>query len=51
VRSVGVSRPEKIGSTTPKSRGGDRLSGRIEAQAARIRALIDEKDDLLIPTG
>lgn len=54
-RTVGVSPASAIGwralvretgSATPKSRGGDRLSGRIEAQAARIRALIDEKDDL-----
>ncbi|MCP1228911.1 hypothetical protein [Acetobacter fabarum] len=35
-------------SATPKPRGGDRLSGRIETQAARIRALIDEKDDLTL---
>ncbi|MCW4578882.1 IS630 family transposase, partial [Gluconacetobacter entanii] len=38
----------ETGSVTPKPRGGDRLSGRIEAQAARIRALIDEKDDLTL---
>ncbi|GBR00565.1 transposase [Gluconacetobacter liquefaciens NRIC 0522] len=38
----------ETGSATPKPRGGDRLSGRIEAQAARIRALIDEKDDLTL---
>jgi len=38
----------ETGSATPKPRGGDRLSGRIEAQAARIRTLIDEKDDLTL---
>lgn len=38
----------ETGCVTPKPRGGDRLSGRIEAQAARIRALIDEKDDLTL---
>lgn len=38
----------ETGSATPKPRGGDRLSDLIEAQAARICGLIDEKDDLTL---
>jgi len=36
------------GSAVARPRGGDRLSHRIEAQAARIHALLAEKDDLTL---
>lgn len=36
------------GDPRPKSLGGDRRSGRIEAQAALIRLLLDEAPDITI---
>ena len=41
-------RERETGDARPKARGGDRHSGRIEAQAELILALIDEKDDITL---
>jgi transposase len=38
----------ETGSAAPKPRGGDRLSGRIEAQAGVILALVDETCDITL---
>jgi transposase len=38
----------KQGDARPKALGGDRRSGRIEAQAALILALVDERSDITL---
>jgi transposase len=38
----------RMGSPAAKPRGGDRLSGRIEAQREQIIALIEERDDITL---
>lgn len=38
----------EMGSPRPKARGGDRHSGRIEAQADLILSLVDERDDITL---
>jgi transposase len=41
-------RQRETGNAAPKPRGGDRLSGRIEAQAAVILALVEETCDITL---
>jgi transposase len=38
----------QAGSPAAKPRGGDRLSGRIEAQREQILALVEERDDITL---
>jgi transposase len=41
-------RQRETGNAAPKPRGGDRLSGRIEAQAGLILALVEETRDITL---
>jgi transposase len=41
-------RQRETGNAAPKPRGGDRLSGRIEAQAGLILALVEETCDITL---